>query len=94
MGNKIASSAEAASQKKAEILSSLDEYVSFEAQSAAGSSDGVSPADHDDRASRYQGALSQYASSLSRDADALEQIGLTFQEGDESVARSLLGIGG
>ena len=85
MGNKIASSAEAASQKKAEILSSLDEYVSF---------DGVSPADHDDRASRYQGALSQYASSLSRDADALEQIGLTFQEGDESVARSLLGIGG
>ena len=93
MGNKIASSAEAASQKKAEILSSLDEYVSFEAQSAAGS-DGVPPADHDDRASRYQGALSQYASSLSRDADALEQIGLTFQEGDESVARSLLGIGG
>lgn len=55
MGNKIASSAEAASQKKAEILSSLDEYVSFEAQSAAGSSDGVPPADHDDRASRYQG---------------------------------------
>ena len=91
MGNEIASSAEAASQKKAEILSSLDEYVSFEAQSAAGSSDGVPPAD---RASRYQGALSQYASSLSRDADALEQIGLTFQEGDESVARSLLGIGG
>ena len=52
------------------------------------------PADHDTRARSYEAALSKYAESLSRDANALEQIGLTFQEADESIARSLLGIGG
>lgn len=94
MSGTIASNTGAASQKKAEILSALNEYVSFKTQSASGASDGVPPADHDDRAQRYEEALSTYASSLSRDADALERIGLTFQEGDEGIAQSLLGIGG
>ena len=94
MGSEIASNDEVAAQKKAEMLSNLDEYVSFKTQSAASSSEGVPPADHDTRARSYEAALSKYAESLSRDANALEQIGLTFQEADESIARSLLGIGG
>ncbi|ERL06968.1 hypothetical protein [Olsenella profusa] len=94
MSGSIASNMGVASQKKAEMLSALDEYVSFTTQSASGTSDGVPPADHDERAQRYEETLSKYASSLTRDADALERIGVTFQEGDELIAQSLMGIGG
>lgn len=39
MGSEIASNVEVAAQKKAEMLSNLDEYVSFKTQSAASSSE-------------------------------------------------------
>ena len=94
MSGVIASNLGAASQKKAEMLSSLDEYTSFKMQSASDASEGVPPADHDNRAQHYRDVLSKYASSLTRDADALARIGVTFQEGDELIAQSLMGIGG
>ena len=93
MAGDVQSSSAAAQGKRDQILSALGSYTSFQAESAAALSDGAPPAHHDERSASYASALSGYADAVSRDADALVQVGMAFDDQDASLAARLLGVG-